>query len=199
MKKISFVFLSIYVPFSIFLLFACKSTDVVVFEKETLESDEVIVAEQTEVEEDGGDEDYAEYSRSTQEVDVSRDVFSFDKNSILTVISRLSEVMEEYNYEEWLKYIDPASIKYWSNKYNLAQASKRLPIKGQVLNNLNDYFRFVFVPSRRGRDVDEIRYISLDQIKAVQMRGDQDIVYYNFIKVNGKWMVKLPSLAISGK
>ena len=68
-----------------------------------------------------------------------------------------------------------------------------------MLNNLYDYFRFVFVPSRRGRDVDEIRYISLDQIKAVQMREDQDVVYYNFIKVNGKWMVKLPTLAISGK
>ena len=195
MKKISFVFLS----FSIFLLFSCKTTDVAVSENELSQSDNVSVTERAKVEEDNRDEGYAEYSRSTQDVDVPRDVFSFDKNSILTVISSLSEVMDKYNYEEWLKYIDPASIKYWSNKNNLVQASKRLPIKGQMLNNLYDYFRFVFVPSRRGREVDEIRYISLDQIKAVQMREDQDVVYYNFIKVNGKWMVKLPTLAISGK
>ena len=195
MKKISFVFLS----FSIFLLFSCKTTDVAVSENELSQSDNVSVTERAKVEEDNRDEGYAEYSRSTQDVDVPRDVFSFDKNSILTVISSLSEVMDKYNYEEWLKYIDTASIKYWSNKNNLAQASKRLPIKGQMLNNLYDYFRFVFVPSRRGRDVDEIRYISLDQIKAVQMREEQDVVYYNFIKVNGNWMVKLPTLAISGK
>lgn len=199
MKKINFALFVILMLFSTVLFFACKSTDVVAPEKESPVADESSVTKKNEAEESSEDEGYAEYSRSTQDVAVPRDVFSIDKNAILKIISSLSKIIEEYNYEDWLKYIEPASIRYWSNKHNLAQASKRLPIKGQVLNNLYDYFRLVFVPSRKGRNVDEIRYISLDQVKAVQMREDQDIVYYNFVKVNGKWMVKLPSLAISGK
>ena len=203
MKRMKIIFVAVFVIFSVLLLFACESTDVVVSEKNaSIESEDdavVFEADDAMVETVDEDEDFAEYSRSTQEVNVPRDVFSVDKSSVLEIISNLSKVIEEYNYEEWLKYIEPSSIKYWSNKHNLTQASKRLPIKGQRLNNLHDYFRLVFVPSRKGRNVDEIRYISLDQVKAVQMRGDQDIVYYNFIKVNGKWMVKLPGLAITGK
>ena len=43
--------------------------------------------------------------------------------------------------------------------------------------------------------MDEIRYISLDSVKAVQNSGDVDVVYYNFVKVDGKWMVKIPLLS----
>ena len=102
--------------------------------------------------------------------------------------------MTDYDFESWIKYIDKDSINYWSNPINLKNASKRLPIKNQRLNNLNDYFRMVFVPSRKGRSVEEIRYISRDIVKAVQVREDADIVYYNFTKEDGRWIVKIPPL-----
>ena len=106
--------------------------------------------------------------------------------------------MTDYNFDGWLKYIDNESVQYWSNPKNLKNASKRLPYKNQALNNINDYFRLVFVPSRKGRSVEEIRYISRDSVKAVEVRdeedGPRDVVYYNFVKVNDKWMVKIPPL-----
>ena len=97
--------------------------------------------------------------------------------------------MAKHDFNAWLTYIEPESIEYWSSPRNLLQASKRLPYKNKRLNTLNDYFDLVFVPS-----IDEIRYISVDSVKAVQMQEEQDIVYYNFIKMNGKWMVKIPPL-----
>ena len=55
-------------------------------------------------------------------------------------------------------------------------------------------FVFVFVPSRKNQHVDEIRYISRDNIKAVQVRDSQDVVYYNFRKINNTWMISIPPL-----
>lgn len=177
MKKI----ISIVLIFLITVLFlSCNSTKI------TNSNDK-----NTSIENNSDDE---EFSRSTQEVEVTKEVFSADKSAILKIISELSIIMTNYDYNSWIGYIDSDSIEYWSNQKNLILASKRLPYKNQRLYTLNDYFKMVFVPSRQGRKVDEIRYISLDSVKAVQMHDNQDIVYYNFIKKDNKWMVKLPTI-----
>lgn len=163
-----------------FLLVSCKSTKVEQAKTPAAPSAEEIAAEE-------------EFTRSTNGVDISREEFNADKNEILQIIGELSNIMTDYDYESWLKYIDKDSINYYSNPKNLQNASKRIPGKIK-LSNLNDYFRFVFVPSRKGRSVEEIRYISRDSVKAVQVREDRDIVYYNFIRENSKWMVNLPEL-----
>lgn len=134
-----------------------------------------------------------EFGRSTQGVKITRAEFNADKNEILQTIKELSIIMTDYDFNAWMKYIDPESLRYWSNPRNLLNASKRLPSKTR-LSNLNDYFRYVFVPSRKGRSVEEIRYISRDSVKAVQPMQDRDIVYYNFVRINGKWMVNIPEL-----
>ena len=106
--------------------------------------------------------------------------------------------MEKSDYESWLNYIEPDSIKYWSNIVNLSKAARRLPVDPKKplerpkLNNLQDYFKLVFVRSRKGRSVSEIRYISRDSVKAVQVEDDRDIVYYNFVRVNKNWMISIP-------
>ncbi len=134
-----------------------------------------------------------EFGRSTQGVKITRAEFNADKNEILQTIRELSVIMTDYDFNAWMKYIDPESLRYWSNPRNLLNASKRLPSKTR-LSHLNDYFRYVFVPSRKGRSVEEIRYISRDSVKAVQPMQDRDVVYYNFVRRNGKWMVNIPEL-----
>lgn len=169
----------IFLCFTFAFLFGCKSTKSV-----QSQASEAVV--ETIVDE--------EYVRSVNDVSVSWEEFSSDKKEILRIIAELSTIMVERNYEEWLNYIEPDSKVYWSNPINLRKASKRLPIKGQKLNNLNDYFVFVFVPSRKNQHVDEIRYVSRDNIKAVQVRDSQDVVYYNFRKINNSWMISIPPL-----
>ena len=173
-RVIFFLFMAI----SFISLNSCKST-------KTKESTQVSSIEEVD----------EEFTRSTQGVAITKEEFNADKKEILDIISEMSKIMTVYDYNRWLTYIHPDSIKYWSNPANLLQASKRLPIKGQRLYNLSDYFTYVFVPSRKGRSVEEIRYISRRSVKAVQAREDTDIVYYNFVKINGKWMVKIPPLS----
>jgi hypothetical protein len=137
-----------------------------------------------------------EYERSTRdlEVSVSKDTFEEDKKIILAIIHSLDTVMTEMDYEKWIDFLDPESVTYWSNRNNLQRASSLLPVKGLKLRNLYDYFKYVFIPSRTGRTVSEIRYISPDYVKAVQVNETEDIIYYYFVKLNGEWKVRLPEI-----
>lgn len=134
-----------------------------------------------------------EYSRSVTDlgIDVSKETFNEDKSEILEIIEKLSGIMKNKDYAAWLNYLTPESKTFWSNQQNLALVSQRLPIKNYRLKNLQDYFEKVFIPSRIGRVVDEIRYVSTTKVKAVQYTEEQDIIYYYFEKIDGRWYLHL--------
>ncbi|MFA6857593.1 MAG: hypothetical protein WCR31_10315 [Treponema sp.] len=135
-----------------------------------------------------------EYHRSVNDIEVTKETFAEDKTEIMEIISKLAGIMAEGDYDAWVKYIDEDSVKYWSNPQNLRKASKMLPVKGLYMNNLHDYFTYVFVPSRKGREVDEIRYISKNNVKAVEVNENADIIYYYFKKIDNTWFVHIPPL-----
>lgn len=145
------------------------------------------------------DEDDEEYIRSTNELKndelVTKEEFIDDKTEILHIISELQDIMESEDTEAWLKYISPDSIRYYSSPANIRKAQKKLPNKTIQLNGIGDYFKHVFIPSRKRSNVDEIRYISKTNIKAVEVKDDgSTVVYYQFVKVNEKWLVHIPTL-----
>ena len=134
-----------------------------------------------------------EYTRSVSNLggNISKATFEEDKAEILEIIEKLSAIMKHKDYASWLNYLTPESISFWSNQQNLALVSQRLPIKNYRLKNLQDYFEKVFIPSRIGRVVDEIRYESTTKVKAVQYTKEQDIIYYYFEKIDGRWFLHL--------
>lgn len=193
----------IYILFALILgvcLVSCGSTPVeekakpeAPVEKETKTSvDEVeLINEEVKAE-----EDEEEYLRSTQALSaeelVTKDEFAEDKAEILRIIKELQKVMEKEDVEDWLNYVDTASKNFYSNPANIRKVQKKLPNKAIVLNGIGDYFKYVFIPSRKNREITEIRYISKTNTKAVQVNEDHSITrYYQFIKVNGKWYVQL--------
>ena len=145
-----------------------------------------------------------EYQRSINKIEgnaVSIETFNADKAAIMKKIAELNAIMAKKDYNSWLKYISDDSKKYWSDTYTLSKAAEKLPKekKGVKLKNLNDYFIHVFIPSRAGRQIDEIRYNSAESVKAVQITKSEDgkiksVVYYNFVKESGDWKVELPPL-----
>lgn len=143
-----------------------------------------------------------EFVRSTSQLQqgeiITEDVFENDKNVLLNIIDQLSIIMANKDYDGWVRYLSQESILYWRNSSNLSEVSKRLPIKGLRLKTLEDYFKFVFIPSRLNKKVDEIRYVSSNFVKVVQMQESvneyKDIIYYTFEKINGKWLLCLDKL-----
>lgn len=125
---------------------------------------------------------------------VSKEMFEEDKAIILQKVEELDLIMRQKDYKKWVTYLDDESIKYWQTKSNLQNISSKLPIKGLKLTSLQDYFNYVFIGSRVGKSVDQIRYVTNTYVNAVQERDGKDIVYYTFRKVNGEWKVHLRTL-----
>ncbi len=140
--------------------------------------------------------DDTEYARSVAGLagEISFEKFQEDKAEILRIIAELDVVMKNSDYQAWVTYLTPSSISYWSNKLNLQLLSRRLPNNQTVLTDLSQYFRNLFIPSRQGKTITEIRYNSPTDVKAVQVDGNTDVIYYNFIKIDDKWLVSLPKL-----
>lgn len=164
------------------------------FDDEVVDVDEEVIDVKSEAELE--DEEYIRSTNnlSSEEI-VTREEFADDKAEILRIISELQEIMDEEDTEAWLTYIAPESIKYYSTPANIRKAQKKLPNKAIILNGIGDYFKYVFIPSRKRSKVEEIRYISKTNIKAVDVKDDGSIiVYYQFVKINNKWLVHIPKL-----
>ena len=140
-----------------------------------------------------------EYLRSTKaltEESVTVEEFENDKAEILKIINELKVIMDNGDKTKWLTYIDPDSINYYSNHTNLRKVREKLPNKQIQLHGIGDYFKYVFIPSRKNSNIDEIRYISKSNIRAVKIREDKsELVYYNFVKNDNKWYVHIPTLS----
>ena len=125
----------------------------------------------------------------------SKEEFIQDKTEIINTIKELQKIMDKQDYQAWLPYISRNSIQYYSSPVNIRKANKRLPDKTIIFRGLEDYFKYIFIPSRKQSKVDEIRYINKSEVKAVQvLPNNSTVVYYNFIREDGKWKVNIPTL-----
>lgn len=126
---------------------------------------------------------------------VPPEVFEEDKNQIFQVINELDRIMKKKDFDAWLGYLTPESAEYWSNRHNLLELSRHLFSSDENhINNIREYFELFFIPARRGRLVDEIRYVTPDLVKVVQYKNKTDIIYYFFEKQNNVWLLRLDTL-----
>lgn len=142
-----------------------------------------------------------EYIRSTSNladddlVIVPPEVFEEDKDQIFYIIDNLANIMKKKDAQAWIAYLCPESYEYWSNRHNLLELSRNLyATDSPRINNIKEYFELFFIPARRGRVVDEIRYVTPDYVKVVQYKNNTDIIYYFFEKVDGEWKLWLDTL-----
>lgn len=216
MKKIKILCISLLSLLLVFNFFACKSTPEPVEQpeaktepvkeqkKDTAKEKKHQVQETVTVEDEPTltlaieEEVDDEYTRSVKAMEtnevISPDTFAEDKKAILQTIAELDVIMKNKDYNSWVGYVTPQSIEYWKQKSHLQAVSARLPGNRIQLKTLEDYFNWVFRLSRQNARVDEIRYISSKLVKAVQVDGNKDTIYYQFEKQNGRWLISLDTI-----
>ena len=216
MKKIKILCISLLSLLLVFNFFACKSTPEPVEQpeaktepvkeqkKDTAKEKKHQVQETVTVEDEPTltlaieEEVDDEYTRSVKAIEtnevISPDTFAEDKKAILQTIAELDVIMKNKDYNSWVGYVTPQSIEYWKQKSHLQAVSARLPGNRIQLKTLEDYFNWVFRLSRQNARVDEIRYISSKLVKAVQVDGNKDTIYYQFEKQNGRWLISLDTI-----
>ena len=216
MKKIKILCISLLSLLLVFNFFACKSTPEPVEQpeaktepvkeqkKDTAKEKKHQVQETVTVEDEPTltlaieEEVDDEYTRSVKAIEtdevITPDTFAEDKKAILQTIAELDVIMKNKDYNSWIGYVTPQSIDYWKQKSHLQAVSARLPGNRIQLKTLEDYFNWVFRLSRQNARVDEIRYISSKLVKAVQVDGTKDTIYYQFEKQNGRWLISLDTI-----
>lgn len=154
-----------------------------------------LIEEEPIIIEEAPEEEEEEYLRSVNDIDnVSREEFNEDKTAILQIIDELSAAMNNNDYDKIKSYISSDSIEYHSNLANLKKIQKKLPNKQIQLKGIRDYLKYVFIPARQNRTIDEIRYVSKSYVKAVEENKSENktTVYYYFVKEGNKWLVDIP-------
>ena len=147
MKRIRFIALPIIASISLFI--SCGSVP---------EKKPAAVEKEAEIDQKKTDE---EYERSVGQLtngdSVTKEEFISDKTEIINIIKELQRIMEKQDYEGWTKYISKASMQYYSSPVNIRKANKRLPDKTIIMHGLEDYFKYIFIPSRKQSQVDDRR------------------------------------------
>jgi hypothetical protein len=157
-----------------FLIFALALQVLTFFSCETTEPQADVPAKRTA----SSASTNSEYSRSVAALGhaISEETFYADKSAIMAIIADLQQIMAKKDVARWRVYLSPASVAYLKNPTNLKAISTKLPAQFAVRNDM-DFFNYVFIPARQGRKIDEIRYISPTEVKAVQVQANNAVIY----------------------
>ncbi|CEM61535.1 hypothetical protein DWQ65_04245 [Treponema phagedenis] len=122
-------------------------------------------------------------------VTITRKKYDETKCEIEKVVANLNRITSEQNYKEWLEVLSDEYKKVYSQPSVLQSSSESLPIKGIRLNNLQDYFTYVFVPSRQKIRVDSIEFLSPSKVNVIMNDGksDRQLLVYKIEKIKNLW------------
>lgn len=122
---------------------------------------------------------------------ISREQYEEEKSEIQLLVEQLNKITSARDYVGWLNFISDEYKNYYSDPEVLKAQTSRLPVKNLKLNNLQDYFKYVFVVSRQKCRVDDINYITPTRVKVLQREPGKVLIIYNLEKFEGHWKIVL--------
>lgn len=110
------------------------------------------------------------------------------KSEIREVVKKLNDITAQKDYGRWRYWLSTEYRKEYSKLEVLKKASEGLPAhqKGTQLKSIEDYFYYVFVPSRQNKVFDDITYLSPTKVEA---RTTDSKVLYRFEKIDERWLL----------
>jgi chemotaxis protein histidine kinase CheA len=146
-------------------------------------------AKQEDQEQASDDEQSAESSEEF--VEVSEAEYEKTFSEVEKTIERLNEIIRERNFTEWKKLLTERYIDTFSDSDRLAKISETPVMRRNdiELTSLRDYFRWVVVPSRANARLDDLNFISEDQVEAIMKVNGRRVILYELREVDGAWKV----------
>ena len=144
---------------------------------------------------DSGNQDNDDilFDDNTPEFNVTKELYTQTFGEIEDLIKRLNKIIDSGNFAEWKKYLSSIYIKKFSDSSTLSEYSE-LPIlkdKEIVLKDLNDYFKWVVVPSRSNVRLDELKFVSEDKVIAYMVIENKKTILYQLEKIDEKWKISI--------
>lgn len=113
------------------------------------------------------------------------------KSEIEEVVKKLNEITAKKDYGRWRYWLSKDYIKEFSKPEVLKKTSDGLPsnLKGKQLKSIEDYFYYVFVPSRQNGRVDDIVYLTPTKVRVLKITTTQSLIFYNLEKIDDRWLL----------
>jgi hypothetical protein len=148
-------------------------------------------AEPEPAEEAPGPEETEEERDPEEPIEVSEEVYEQTFDEIEATIEELNAVISARNFGRWKTYLTDAYLEEYSDPQRLAEISQ-MPILERndiTLASLRDYFNWVVVPSRQDARLDDLRFLSENEVYAVMNISENPVILYRLRKVDGRWKV----------
>ncbi len=177
-----------------FLLTGCPSAPEVVENPEDAREEQVIdeVASEEAPEQDEAVEQAPEQPDKEEDFVVTEEVFVETFQAVEEVIGELNALIRAGQYDRWIGYLTEEYINTFSDPDLLAELSQsdRLQANGIVLEDLQDFFTEVVVPSRANLRLDDLVFIDEDQVEAIMVIRDQRISVYRLRLIDNEWKIE---------
>lgn len=124
-------------------------------------------------------------------IEVSDAVYEQTFDEIEATIEELNAVISARNFDRWRTYLTDAYEEEYSDPERLEEISS-MPILERndiTLTSLRDYFNWVVVPSRQDARLDDLRFLSENEVDAIMEINGNPVILYRLRKVDGRWKV----------
>jgi hypothetical protein len=124
-------------------------------------------------------------------VDVSEELYDRTFEEVQKTIQELNRIIAERNFQAWQRYLTDAYRRTYSNQTVLQQSSQSAVLERNniELNTLEDYFRYVVVPSRANARLDDLVFVDENTVEAIMEVGGQRYLLYLLKKVDNRWKI----------
>jgi hypothetical protein len=137
---------------------------------------------------------------------ITQEEFDNAKNEVQALVEDLNKIIRARNYNYWLTYLSESYLEEINSPEYLDEMTERLyerdksvatnlgrdpkRVQKRILRNSRDFFTYVVVPSRANDHVDDIEYVSENQVTAYTLdnRG-QRLILYNLENIDGQWKI----------
>lgn len=124
-------------------------------------------------------------------VSITRKEKEIAKSEIEEVVKKLNEITAKKDYGRWRYWLSKDYIKEFSKPEVLKKISEEhsANLRGKQLKTIEDYFYYVFVPSRQNGRVDDIEYLTPTKVRVWKIEPTRKLIFYNLEKIDDRWLL----------
>ena len=126
-----------------------------------------------------------------EEFEVTEELYDETFDEVEQVLAHLNQLIADRDYEGWRELLSDEFVQAHSDPDTLRERSKSpvLQRRSVVLEDLQDYFEYVVVPSRANARLDDLRFLDDDRVEALMEVRGQEILLYQLKRDNDDWKI----------
>lgn len=123
--------------------------------------------------------------------DVTEELYDQTFTEVEATIAELNEIITNQDFARWQYYLTDNYRLTYSNPRVLEESSQSAILRRNniTLRTLEDYFRFVVVPSRANVRLDEIVFVDESTVEAIMEVQGEKYLLYNLTKAGDRWKI----------